>query len=183
MQVIIGLVVLSGTIIMLNFRYERQFSEHLEEEVSRQKEKLQKSEARYQGLVENAADLIYTVDDQGRILSINRFAADLFSRALADLPQSQATDARIGGNTRGVYWPDPLRHLYRKIRRASTWTGCGKCKATGKVRSMRHQVAIGGQEFWFSTSIVGIRDEQGQTSSPSRSFPATSPAASPSKTA
>ena len=62
LQVIIGLVVLSGTIMMLNFRYERQFSESLEQEVTRQKEKLQKSEARYQGLVENAADLIYTVD-------------------------------------------------------------------------------------------------------------------------
>ena len=98
MQVIIGLVVLSGTIIMLNFRYERQFSEHLEEEVGRQKEKLQKSEARYQGLVENAADLIYTMDDQGRILSINRFAADLFSWSRPDLPQSQAADARMGGH-------------------------------------------------------------------------------------
>ena len=27
---------------------------------------------------------------------------------------------------------------------------------------MRHQVTIGDREFWFSTSIVGIRDEQGQ---------------------
>ena len=46
LQIIIGLVVLSGTIVMLNFRYERQFSASLEEEVQRQKEKLQKSEAR-----------------------------------------------------------------------------------------------------------------------------------------
>ena len=35
-------------------------------------------------------------------------------------------------------------------------------KETGQVRTMRHQVAIGDQEFWFSTSIVGIKDEQGQ---------------------
>ena len=35
-------------------------------------------------------------------------------------------------------------------------------KETGQVRSKRHQVAIGDQEFWFSTSIVGIKDEQGQ---------------------
>ena len=43
--------------------------------------KLQKSEARYQGLVENAPDLIYTVDENGRILSINHYASNLFSLA------------------------------------------------------------------------------------------------------
>jgi signal transduction histidine kinase len=35
-------------------------------------------------------------------------------------------------------------------------------KATGRSRSLRHQVAIGPREFWFSTNIVGTRDEQGQ---------------------
>ena len=161
LQVIIGLVVLSGTIVMLNFRYERQFSEHLEQEVGRQKEKLQKSEARYQGLVENAADLIYTVDDQGRILSINRFAADLFSRALADLPQSQAADARMGGHPED-FIGRTLYDIFTKKSADFHMDWLREMQATGKVRSMRHQVAIGAQEFWFSTSIVGIRDEQGQ---------------------
>ncbi len=154
-------MVLSGTIVMLNFRYERQFSEHLEQEVSRQKEKLQKSEARYQGLVENAADLIYTVDDQGRILSINRFAADLFSRALADLPQSQTADARMGGHPED-FIGRTLYDIFTKKSADFHMDWLREMQATGKVRSMRHQVAIGAQEFWFSTSIVGIRDEQGQ---------------------
>ena len=35
-------------------------------------------------------------------------------------------------------------------------------KETGKVRSKRHPVSIGDQEFWFSTSIVGIKDEHGE---------------------
>ena len=161
MQVIIGLVVLSGTIVMLNFRYERQFSEHLEQEVGRQKEKLQKSEARYQGLVENAADLIYTVDDQGRILSINRFAADLFSRALADLPQSQTADARMGRHPED-FIGRTLYDIFTKKSAEFHMDWLHEVKEAGRVRSMRHQVAIGGQEFWFSTSIVGIRDEQGQ---------------------
>jgi PAS domain S-box-containing protein len=161
LQVIIGLVVLSGTIVMLNFRYERQFSEHLEQEVSRQKEKLQKSEARYQGLVENAADLIYTVDDQGRILSINRFAADLFSRALADLPQSQTANALMGRHPED-FIGHTLYDIFTKKSADFHMEWLREMQATGKVRSMRHQVALGAQEFWFSTSIVGIRDEQGQ---------------------
>ena len=160
MQVLIGLLVISATIALLNFRYERQFSDNLEQEVSRQKEKLQKSEARYQGLVENAADLIYTVDEQGRILSINRYAANLFATALADAPGRPAPGAAEGRAE------DFLgRTLYEVFAQKSAdfhmeWLR--ETKATGRSNSLRHQVAIGPREFWFSTNIVGIRDEQGQ---------------------
>jgi two-component system NtrC family sensor kinase len=33
---------------------------------------------------------------------------------------------------------------------------------TGRTRSKRHPVVIGDQEFWFSTSIVALKDDQGQ---------------------
>ena len=57
------------------------------------------------------------------------------------------------------------RHLYDIFSRKSAdfhmeWLK--EVKETGRTRSKRHQVAIGDQEFWFSTSIVGLRDEQGQ---------------------
>ncbi|MEW6658590.1 MAG: ATP-binding protein [Thermodesulfobacteriota bacterium] len=154
LQVIIGFFVLSGTIVMLNFRYERQFSASLEEEVTRQKEKLQKTEARYQALVENAADLIYTVDEKGHILSINRFAANLFAMALPVKPAGEVNPREFLD-----------RHLYDIFSRKSAdfhleWLQ--EVKVTGRTRNKRHQVAIGDQEFWFSTSIVGLRDEQGQ---------------------
>jgi two-component system NtrC family sensor kinase len=154
LQVIIGFFVLSGTIVMLNFRYERQFSASLEEEVSRQKEQLQKTEARYQALVENAADLIYTVDEKGHIQSINRFAANLFALALPAKPGGEVNPQEFVS-----------RHLYDIFSRKSAdfhleWLR--EVKDTGRTRNKRHQVAIGDQEFWFSTSIVGLRDEQGQ---------------------
>jgi PAS domain S-box-containing protein len=155
LQVIIGFFVLSGTIVMLNFRYERQFSASLEEEVNRKKEELQKSEARYQALVENAADLIYTVDEKGHILSINRFAANLFAMALPVKPAGEINPQEFQG-----------RHFYDIFNRKSAdfhleWLK--EVKETGRTRNKRHQVAIGDQEFWFSTSIVGLRDDQGQT--------------------
>ena len=156
LQVIIGFVVLSGTIFMLNFRYERQFSASLEEEVNRAREQLKKSEARYQGLVENAADLIYTVDESGCILSINRYAVNLFA---------QAVGPRFAGGRREINVQDFIgRTLYDIFDKKSAdfhldWLR--EVKETGRVRSKRHQVAIGDQEFWFSTSIVDIKDEQG----------------------
>jgi PAS domain S-box-containing protein len=154
LQVIIGFFVLSGTIVILNFRYERQFSASLEEEVNRKKEELQKSEARYQALVENAADLIYTVDEKGHILSLNRFAANLFAMALPAKPGNEISPQDFQG-----------RHLYDIFSRKAAdfhleWLQ--EVKETGRTRNKRHQVAIGDQEFWFSTSIVGLRDEQGQ---------------------
>jgi two-component system, NtrC family, sensor kinase len=159
LQVIIGLVVLSGTIVMLNFRYEQQFSASLGEEVNRQKEKLQISEARYQGLVENAADLIYSVDPDGRILSINRYAANLFSQALS--PAAFKPDPEVGVNPQDFIG----RNLHDILAKKSVdfhmdWIR--DVKETGRAQSKRHRVTIGGQEFWFSTSIVGIKDEHQQ---------------------
>jgi two-component system NtrC family sensor kinase len=160
LQVIIGLVVLSGTIVMLNFRYEQQFSSSLAAEVNLQKEMLQKSEARYQGLVENAADLIYTVNGEGRILSINRYAANLFATARSSVKPADP-NALIEGSPQEFVG----RTLYDIFNQKSAdfhmeWLR--EVKETGKVRSKRHPVGIGDQEFWFSTSIVGIKDESGE---------------------
>ncbi len=154
LQVIIGFFVLSVTVVMLNFRYEKQFSASLEEEVKRQKEKLHKSEARFQALVENAADLIYTVDDDGRIMSINRYAVNLFSMALPLKSGTVAVPQDFIGRT--------LYDVFASKSAAFHMEWLQDVKKTGRVRSKRHQVTIGDQEFWFSTSIVGIKDEQSQ---------------------
>jgi two-component system NtrC family sensor kinase len=160
LQVIIGLVVLSGTIVMLNFRYEQQFSSSLEAEVNRQKEKLQKSEARYQGLVENAADLIYTVDADGRLLSINRYAANLFAMARSSVKLAAGT---LIEGTAQQFVGRTFYDIFNQKSADFHMEWLREVKETGKVRSKRHPVGIGDQEFWFSTSIVGIKDEQGET--------------------
>jgi two-component system NtrC family sensor kinase len=161
LQVIIGVVILSGTIVMLNFRYEQQFSASLEAEVSSQRERLQKSEARYQGLVENAADLIYTVDTDGRIQSINRYAVNLFATA-----RSSVKPAGVNAMVQGAPQEFVGRTLYDIFNKKSAdfhmeWLK--EVKETGRVRSKRHPVGIGDQEFWFSSSVVGIKDEHGET--------------------
>ena len=103
--------------------------------------------------MENAADLIYTVDDEGRIKSINRYAASLFAQALE-------------GKTGEV---DPQEFLKRRLDDIFSKKSANfhlewlkEIKETGRTRSKRHQVTIGDREFWFSTSIVGLRDEQGR---------------------
>ncbi len=161
LQVIIGFFVLSGTIVMLNFRYERQFSANLEEEVSRQKEKLQKSEARYQALVENAADLIYTVDAEGRILSINRYAVNLFSLARSDSAKAGGSASQEEAETHG-FLGRTFYDIFAKNSADFHMEWLREIQETGRVWSKRHRVSVGDYEYWFSTSIVGLKDEQGQ---------------------
>jgi two-component system, NtrC family, sensor kinase len=153
LQVIIGFFVLSGTIVLLNFRYEREFSASLKEEVNRIREELQKSETRYQALVENAADLIYTVDDEGGILSLNRCAVDLFSYAWPSRSPEEIRPEDFVGRT--------FYEIFSRNSADFHMDWLKEVKETGRVKPKRHQVAIGDQEYWFSTSIVGLKNEQG----------------------
>jgi len=156
-QVIIGFMVLVGATFMLNFRYERQFTTMLEEEVERKKTELQLSEERYKALVENAADLIYTVDLEGRIQSINHFAAQVFSWAR---PGATKGDEEVVNPEDFIGLT--LEEVMAKKSADFHWEWMEEIKKTGRIWSKRHPVVIGDQERWFSTSIVGLNDAQGQ---------------------
>ena len=162
LQMIIGVFVLFGSIFLLNYRYERQFTASLEEEVQLQKKELQKSEERYKALVENAADLIYTVDLEGRILSINRYAAKLFTRRRSITAQAAG---ELDGD-REIHPEDFIGLTFYDVMAGRSaefhleWMQ--EIRKTGKIRSKRHPITIGDRELWFSTSIVGLKDEKGQ---------------------
>jgi two-component system, NtrC family, sensor kinase len=165
LQMVIGGFVLFGGIFMLNYRYEKQFTASLAAEVEHQKKELQKSEERYKVLIENAADLIYTVDPGGRILSINRYAAKLF-----------AGRRSITGKAAGALDGDQKIHpedfinltlsdvmAERSAEFHLEWMQ--EIRKTGKILSKRHPITVGDRELWFSTSIVGLKGDKGQIDS------------------
>ncbi len=159
-QVIIGFMVLVGATFMLNYRYERQFTVVLEDEVERKKKELQLSEERYKALVENAADLIYTVDLDGHIQSINNFAARAFARTRSAgslLRHFKSIDEVVPSDYIGLTFYDVMARKSADFH--MEWLQ--DIKQTGRIRSKRHPVVIGDQERWFSTSIVGLKDDQG----------------------
>jgi two-component system, NtrC family, sensor kinase len=165
LQMIIGGFVLFGSIFLLNYRFERQFTASLADEVERQKKELLKSEERYKALIENAADLIYTVDPGGRILSINRYAAKLFA-GRRSITGKAAGD--LGGD--GEIHPEDFVNLTlfdimneRSAEFHLEWMQ--EIRKTGQIRSKRHPITIGERELWFSTSIVGLKDDKGQIDS------------------
>lgn len=154
LQVIIGLVVLSGTIVFLNYRYEREISDTLEEELDRERKRLQRTEARYQALVENAEDLIYTVSPSGRIESLNRSAAELFAKGLGMKSFGEVDPHMFVGWSLSEIFSQRSADFHRE------WME--EVKTKGRSPSKRHPVTIGDKDFWFSTSIVGLKDENGQ---------------------
>ncbi len=165
LQMVIGGFVLFGSIFLLNYRYERQFTASLAAEVERQKKELLKSEERYKALIENAADLIYTVDPGGRILSINRYAAKLFT-------QRRSIPGKAAGDLDGdqEIHPEDFVNLTlfdvmseRSAEFHLEWMQ--EIRKTGKILSKRHPIAVGDRELWFSTSIVGLKDHEGQIDS------------------
>jgi two-component system NtrC family sensor kinase len=165
LQMVIGGFVLFGSIFALNYRYERQFTASLADEVERQKKELLKSEERYKALIENAADLIYTVDPGGRILSINRYAAKLFARRRSIT--GKAAGALDGDQE---IRPEDFINLTlfdimaeRSAEFHLEWMQ--EIRKTGKILSKRHPIIIGDRELWFSTSIVGLKDHEGQIDS------------------
>ena len=76
MQIAVIFTIIAGASIIMFF--EVKWSRHMEKEVDRQTDELVKSEAKYRSLVENAEDFIFTVDPNGRFLSMNSFTARFF---------------------------------------------------------------------------------------------------------
>lgn len=56
----------------------RYLNEILEKEIEKRTKELRESEARFKALIENAADVIYTVNGEGILTSINKAAEDFF---------------------------------------------------------------------------------------------------------
>jgi two-component system, NtrC family, sensor kinase len=141
LQAIIVSVILFGG-LFINFMI-LTWSNTLGQEVTKKTIELKKSEQRYKSLVENAEDLIFTVDYNGNFLSINKYSAHLFNRNEGEI---------IGRNlSEFLSWPssDALLQRIRKVF------------DTKESRQINHMVIIGERQLWFNTNLRGLFDESG----------------------
>lgn len=148
-QGVIVLVIVFGSIYVISF--ERRWARVLEEEVTKKTEyltrtldKLEKSEEKYRTLVESAEDLIFTIDEEGRYLSMNRYATrffqgepeELIGKNMYDLFSKESADLQMGF----------VRQVFN----------------TGKNVNVKHQVQVGKNDYWFTSNFVGIKNENGK---------------------
>lgn len=137
---VISVIVFGG--LMINFMILR-WSNMLEQEVTRKTRELMKSEQRYKSLIENAEDIIFTVDYSGQISSINKYGANIFNRREEDI---------VGHNLSEIY-PLPsaeeLRIMVRKVI------------DTKESSQATQLVNIDGRPHWFNTKLRRLWDEAG----------------------
>lgn len=141
LQAIIIFVILSGG-LFINFMI-LSWSNILEQEVTKKTIELKKSEQRYKSLIENAEDIIFTVDYDGNFLSINKYGANFLNKYEEDI---------VGHNLSDFFsWPS-AEMLLLMIQ---------KVFDTKESRQITHMVLIGGREHWFNTNLRRLWDEEG----------------------
>ena len=137
---IIIIIFFSGLIV--NFML-LSWSNTLEQEVTKKTIELKKSEQQYKSLVENAEDIIFTVDYHGNILSINRYGAYFLTLREENI---------VGRNLMElISWPssEVLLTMIKKVFE------------TKESKQITHLVLIEDREYWLNTHFRRLWDEQG----------------------
>jgi PAS domain S-box-containing protein len=141
MQAIIITVILLGG-LFINFMI-LSWSNTLEQEVARKTIELRKSEQRYKSLVENAEDIIFTVNYDGNFLSINKHGVDFFHKDEGNI---------VGHNISEVLsWPS-AEVLLLMIQNVFD---------TKESKQITHMVIVEDRQHWFNTNIRRLWDEAG----------------------
>lgn len=148
LHVMHGVIVLSIIMVGLTaFMYERRWEKKLAEEVEEKTQSLRRSEERYRSLVESAKDMIYSLDRDGHIISINCYAANLLS-----------------GDLSGV---SPRSFEGQNFLKMCAWGSLNLATIhrvfdVGEPQDLEHTADIGGKKYWFSTHLIPIKGRNGE---------------------
>jgi len=102
-------------------------------------EELRKSEGKYRALVENATDLIFMIDKEDRVLSINKSATRIFRKEPGEL---------VGKNIHDLFPQEVAAGFSKSLKQVF-----GK----GARRTIESTMRVGEKEWWISTSLDPVR--------------------------
>ncbi|MCJ7616710.1 MAG: ATP-binding protein [Desulfobacterales bacterium] len=143
------LVIILGCMYVIGF--ERRWTNALEEEVKEKTknlaeflEELKKSEEKYKTLVESAQDLIFTVDKNGKFLSLNRCAVNFFK----DSP-----DNLTGKNMYDLFDEESAKLQMGFVEQVFK---------SGNNINVKYPVKSGNRDYWFTSNFVPLKDESGK---------------------
>ena len=159
MQGFILFAILCGSIFIIG--YEWQNAKILKKEIEEKTKDLRQSEERYKRLVESAEDLIYSLDREGRFLSLNYYGASFL----------QGTGDKAGNEmdlVKKAQSSGPRAFLGQKIFRVLGTSEdfnplvIEEVWQRGKPKVIEHMVRIAENEHWLQTQLIAIKNEQGQ---------------------
>jgi two-component system, NtrC family, sensor kinase len=138
---VLAALIAGGVGIILS---ELRYGKALRKEVRQVITDLKESEERNRYLVENAEDLIVTIDEEGQIFSINPYGAAQFDRTVEQLVGQNLLDL-FDSKSAGVQ-----RDLLRRV------------VTTGKSKSLEYQAILHDQEYWLHAHFKPLLDGQGK---------------------
>jgi len=159
MQGIIIVAIIFGSLAILSLEW--QYSRTLEEEIRNKTADLSQSEKRYKELVESAEDLIYSLDREGRFLSLNYYGATFLhgtgdkpelEEDVAQSPQSLRSKAFLGQEIFKVFG---ISEDFNPLVIEEVWQ-------RGKPRVIEHMIRSADSERWLHTQLIAIKNDQGQ---------------------
>lgn len=156
MQGFILVAVLLGSLFIIGTEWQN--AKILKKEIAEKTKDLRQSEERYKKLVESAQDIIFSINQQGRILSINTFGANLLSGDLfeknhqdglshhSELPQQFLGKSIFDFLApEGPFDPQSIEEIWK----------------TGRGKVFEHSLQIGDQFVSLNTQLRVIKDDQG----------------------
>jgi PAS domain S-box-containing protein len=141
----------AAVIIILVFLIanERAWLKTLEQEVEQKTEdlaryakELSRSEERYRSLVESADDMIYSIDENCKILSVNQYCTQLTAKDAEELV--------------GTSIMDHVKHA----KPETCASVIARVAKTGGAFSREERVSIGERDFWLDTKYKAVGGEQ-----------------------
>ncbi|MDP3048189.1 MAG: ATP-binding protein [Thermodesulfovibrionales bacterium] len=135
------LAIISGGLFIVGLML--RWSVSLKSEVENTTKELRKSESLYRSLIENAEDIIFTVDRQGRLLSMNEYGYYFLNKNQEDI---------IGLNITEVFQDEEAGSLVKTIERVFE---------TNISKNLINRVRVNGSEYLLNTNLSGLLDGNG----------------------
>ncbi|MFZ3121805.1 MAG: ATP-binding protein [Thermodesulfovibrionales bacterium] len=138
---IVIFAILSGGVLIIGMML--RWSGSLKSEVEEKTKELRKSEEQYRSLVEHAGDIIFTVNKEDKLSSMNRYGYNFFKKRPEEI---------LGCNIIELF-PDECAELQmEKIKEVF---------ATNISTQITCPVEVNGNRYWLSTNYNGLLDENG----------------------
>ncbi len=146
LQSLLIIILLLGGVTVISLMIT--WSHSLEQEVEKKTVELKKSENQYRQLIEYANDIIFTVNRNGEILSINKAGCTFFKSTKEDL---------VGQNIGEICHNESSAFMQFKA--------IDEVFNAGENKLIVYSVSINDSERWLSTNFSGLQDEKGNISS------------------
>lgn len=144
LQGIILLTILAGSLLLIGITLK--WSSSLTREVEKISRELIKSESQCKLLVENANDIIFTVNRDGMITSINKAGFLFFSNGEREI---------VGREIGEICFNEQSSTLqYQAIDQVFS---------TGEAQQLFYPLILRGTEHWVSTNFSPVKDEEGRS--------------------